>query len=97
MTESLEQQRAKAERFMMWSKEDGLSDAIAAIKQGYMNSLVASHPTDTQGRENCYIAIGIVDKIESHINGVIGGGKLAKAALERVKEEQLTHKHLHVI
>lgn len=91
---NLEQQRAKAERYMLWAEEDGLNDAIAAIKQGYIDSFVSSHITDTQGRENCYIAIGIVDKIESHIINVIGGGKVAQAQLKLVEKEELSRKKL---
>lgn len=91
---SLEQQRAKAERYMLWSEEDGLKDAIQAIKQGYMNSIINSHISDKDGRENCYIAIGIVDKIQSHILGVIGGGKIAKATLEQVEKDELSRRKI---
>jgi uncharacterized OB-fold protein len=87
-----EQRQAKGDRYRLWAKEDGLSEAIQTIKQGYVDSFTNSHITDTQGRENCYIAIGIVEKIEAHIEIVIGGGKLAAKEIERVKKEQLTHK-----
>jgi hypothetical protein len=93
----LEQDKAKAERYALWAKEDGLSDAIQAIKQGYMTSLINSHVTDKQGRENCYIAIGIVEKIEAHINVVIGGGKIAAKELNRVEKEQTRRKLFNVI
>ena len=91
---NLEQQRAKAERYMLWAKEDGLSDAIETIKQGYMKAIETSRPEDTAGRERCYIAMGIVNKIESHIQGVIGGGKVAQAKLKLVEQEELSRNKL---
>lgn len=87
-----EQDRAKAERYERWFEEDGLKDALQAIKDGYVQSLLNSHVSDTQGRENCYIAANIVDKIEAHILGVIGGGKLAVKEIERIEKEQTKRK-----
>ena len=85
---SKEAARAKGVRFQKWAEEDGLYDALDKIKQAYLNAIVKSHPTDTKGRENCYIAANVVDKIRNEINVVIGEGKLADAELKRIEKEE---------
>jgi predicted RNA-binding Zn ribbon-like protein len=88
--------RDKANRYEAWAKQDGLYDALEAIKQGYMQALVQSHVADIQGRENCYIAINLVDKIKGHITKVIGGGKVADKALRDIEKEQTRGKVLSI-
>ena len=88
--------RDKANRYEAWAKQDGLYDALEDIKKGYMQSIIQSHAADIQGRENCYIAINMVDKIKSHITKVIGGGKVAAKALEAIEKEQTTGKVLSI-
>lgn len=80
--------KAKAERYQRWAEEDGLKDAIQSIRQAYINSFIGSAVTDTQGRENVYIALKIIDKIEGHIQNVIGGGKIAEKELAKIEKEQ---------
>ena len=81
--------KAKAERYQRWAEEDGLKDAISSIKQAYINGFVNSAVTDTQGRENVYIALKIIDRIEGHIQNVIGGGKIAERELALIEKEEL--------
>jgi len=89
--------KAKAERYQMWVEEDGLKEAIASIKQAYINGFVNSEITDTQGRENVYIALKIVDKIEGYIQNVIGGGKIAQKTLDQIEKEELKKRRFKII
>lgn len=84
---NLEQDKAKAERFERWFEEDGLKDALNDIRDAYIKGLVNSHYQDVAARENCYVALKLIERIESHIHGVIGGGKLADKTLEAIERE----------
>lgn len=84
---NLEQQVSRAERFHLWYEEDGLKDAVQAIKQGYIDGLLNTKAKDVESREKYYTAIRTMENIEGHILSVIGGGKLAARELERVKKE----------
>lgn len=88
MSKDLTNDVAKGQRYKDWYERDGLKEALENIKQAYINGLINSHVTDVQGRENCYIAVNLVEKIESHIINVIGGGKLADKTLQRIQKEQ---------
>lgn len=88
----LTKDKAKADRYARWFEEDGLKDALLSIKQSYINGIINSHVTDVQGRENCYIAIGVVERLEGHIRSVIGGGKIAEKQLEKIRREQTKDK-----
>lgn len=79
--------KAKAERYQRWAEDDGLNEAIERIKQGYIKALIYSDSTDIQGRENCYIAVNLIEKIEGHIRSVIGGGKMADKEIAKIERE----------
>ena len=89
---NLEQDKARADRYDRWFEQDGLKDALESIKQSYVNGIINSHVTDTQGRENCYIAIGVVERLEGNIRSVIGGGKMAEKTLAKIQREQTNGK-----
>lgn len=82
------EQKARAERYKRWADEDGLNDAIEAIKQAYINGFINSDPSDVQGRENVYVACRIIDRLQGHITNVIGGGKVAAKELARIEKEE---------
>lgn len=84
--------KAKAERYKMWAENDGLNDALNAIKQAYLNGFMNSDPSDVQGRENVYVACRVIDRLQSHIINVIGNGKVAEKELARIEKEELKSK-----
>lgn len=90
--DKLEESRMKAERFERWFEEDGLKEAIEDIKDAYVAGMRASHYKDTQARENCYIALHVLDRIEGHILNVIGGGKVADKTLQAIEKEAANKK-----
>lgn len=90
--DKLEQSRAKAERFERWFEEDGLKEALEDIKDAYVAGMIASHYTDKQARENCYIAVNLIERIEGHILNVIGGGKVADKTLKAIEKEATNKK-----
>lgn len=88
----LERDKAKADRFERWFEEDGLKEALEDIKEAYVAGMLNSHYKDKQARENCYIAINLIDRIEGHIHGVIGGGKMADKTLQAIEREAANKK-----
>tara|TARA_R110000772_G_C13310276_1_gene440190 strand:- start:31184 stop:31474 length:291 start_codon:yes stop_codon:yes gene_type:complete len=82
-----EQAVAKAERFHRWYEEDGLKDALQAIRQGYIDGMINTGAKDNEAREKYYTAIRSMDNIEGHILSVIGGGKIADRELKRIEKE----------
>lgn len=89
---NLERDKAKADRFERWFEQDGLKDAIADIKQSYINCMVNSHYKDNEARENCYVALNVLERVEGHILGVIGGGKMADKTLQAIEKEKQNKK-----
>ena len=92
MDNKLQKNKEKADRFEHWYEEDGLKDAIEDIKNAYLAGMVASHYSDTQARENCYIAVNLLERIEGHILNVIGGGKVAEKTLKAIEKEAANKK-----
>jgi hypothetical protein len=89
---TLERDKAKADRFERWFEEDGLKDALKDIKEAYVKGLVNSHYKDKKARENCYVALNVLERIEGHILNVIGGGKMADKTLKAIEQESKNKK-----
>lgn len=89
---TLEQNKQKAQRFERWFEEDGLKEALEDIKDAYVTGMLASHYQDKEARENCYIAVNLIERIESHIINVIGGGKVADKTLKAIEREAANKK-----
>ena len=90
--DSLEKNKAKADRFEHWYEEDGLKEALEDIKNAYVSGMISSHYSDNQARENCYIAVNLLERIEGHIINVIGGGKVADKTLKAIEREAANKK-----
>lgn len=85
--DNLEKNKAKADRFERWFEEDGLKEALEDIKDAYVAGMLASHYQDHEARENCYVAVNLLDRIEGYIINVIGGGKVAEKTLKTIEQE----------
>lgn len=92
MADTLERNKAKAERFETWFEEDGLKEALDEIREAYVSGMINSHYTDKQARENCYIAVNLIERLEGHILNVIGGGKVADKTLKAIEKEAANKK-----
>lgn len=90
--ETLEKNKQKAERFERWFEEDGLKEALEDIKDAYVAGMLASHYQDHEARENCYVAVNLIDRIEGYIINVIGGGKVADKTLKAIEKEAANKK-----
>ena len=85
--DNLEESKARADRFERWYEDDGLKDGVESIRQAYINAWLNTNYKDVDAREKCYLAVAIVDRVESHIRNVIGGGKVAEKTLADIEKE----------
>ena len=55
-----------------------LDEAFAVLKEDLMNSWAHSGSTDLEARESIWLAIRLLDKIDSHIKSIVETGHMAK-------------------
>jgi hypothetical protein len=63
---------------------DTVKEAFDTLRQGYTDAWLATDPRDTAGRELCWVARTLVDKVESHFKIAVTDGKIAMAELNEI-------------
>jgi len=58
--------------------------AFDDIRQRYLESLINTAEHDTPTRERAYMAIRMLDEVQSHLESVMDKGKLAKQYLDKL-------------
>lgn len=59
-------------------------DAFVTVRNRYIESLINTAEEDTAVREKAYMAIRMLDEVESHLTSVMDKGKLAKQHLDKL-------------
>ncbi len=59
-------------------------DAFVTVRNRYIESLINTAEGDTNVREKAYIAVRMLDEVESHLISVMDKGKLAKQHLDKL-------------
>lgn len=63
-------------------------EIFTSLKNAYLDGWVATDAADVDGRERLYIAVQILDHIQTHVRVVAESGKLAIAQVERIKKSR---------
>lgn len=65
-------------------ENETFKDAFVAVRNRYIESLINTAEDDTAVREKAYMAVRMLDEVESHIISVMDKGKLAKQHLDKL-------------
>jgi hypothetical protein len=63
---------------------DIVREAFDSLRQGYTNVWLMTDPRDTVGRELCWVARTLVDKVEGHFKTAVTDGKVAMSELNEI-------------
>ena len=81
---SHEEDLARANRAELLLNEPLVIEAFDALKREYIGAWEASPARDTDARERLWQAVQIVGKVRSHLQAMVGDGKIAQADIERM-------------
>ncbi len=59
-------------------------DAFDAVRARYTNSFINTSEDDTATRERAYMAIRMLDEVQSQLESMMDKGKLAKSHLDKL-------------
>jgi hypothetical protein len=59
-------------------------DAFVTVRNRYIESLINTAEDDTARREKAYMAVRMLDEVESHLISMMDKGKLAKQHLDKL-------------
>jgi len=59
-------------------------DAFVTVRNRYIESLINTAEDDTATREKAYMAVRMLEEVESHLVSVMDKGKLAKQHLDKL-------------
>lgn len=60
------------------------ADAFQQVRQRYIDGLINTGEADRDTRERAYMAIRMLDEVQSHLEHMMDKGKLAKAHLDKL-------------
>lgn len=64
-----------------------LVEAFADAKAEYLAAWENTPARDTEGRERLWIMVKLIDRVRSHLETVMAGGKLAERELTDIQEK----------
>ena len=68
--------------------DDAFKAAVEAVRVEYHRHWENSPARDVEGREALRIAIGVLNKVVSHLETVAAGGKIAKQQIDQLNEKR---------
>lgn len=91
MTDQIETDIARAKRAALLIDDDLLRECFATLEASYIDAWRrATRDTDADAayRERIWMALRVLDKVQSHLHAVINDGQMAQAQLEELKAER---------
>lgn len=82
----MEREVWKAEEASRLLSSELLKEFFEVAESELTQSLFASEPDEADKRERAYQYMQLLNKLKSHLNGYIEGGKLARQVLEELKQ-----------
>lgn len=77
---------AKAARFRMWARDDGLYDHLAELKDQYVTQLTELPAGQTDAIIGYKHAIRVIEIVKMHIESTIASGELAVRELKKIDQ-----------
>lgn len=93
---SLDQQRARAERFRSWYETDGLKDRFDELKHAYAERVTQLDPTSpgfAKQAEMLTLARKAVDEVEGFVKAVMNDGAVAARKAEHIQRIEKMNPH----
>ena len=82
---------ARAERYTLWTKHDGLADALSGIRSTYIERIAKLDPADkgfADAARILGIAAKIVDQVSAHIAATVADGAVAEQDIARMERDK---------
>lgn len=65
-------------------EDELLSESFRVLRESYMGQLMATNVMQSDVRDKCYMAVRVLDVVQSHLKKTIDEGKVAQSDLKEL-------------